>query len=78
MGILCDRMIEEMQLRNFAASTQKSYLYTITKLAQYYNRPPDQLGKEQIRSYLLYLLNELRRLAKMTQVYSPKVSHPLV
>jgi len=32
MGILRDRMIEEMQLRNFAASTQKSYLYTITKL----------------------------------------------
>jgi len=65
MGILRDRMIEEMQLRNFAASTQKSYLYTITKLAQYYNRPPDQLGKEQIRSYLLYLTTE-RKLSPNT------------
>ena len=58
MGVLRDRMIEEMQLRNFAASTQRSYLYTVTKLAQYYNQPPDQLGKEQIRSYLLYLTTE--------------------
>ena len=65
MGILRDRMIEEMQLRNFAASTQKSYLYTITKLAQYYNRPPDQLGKDQIRSYLLYLTTE-RKLSPNT------------
>ena len=65
MGILRDRMIEEMQLRNFAASTQKSYLYTITKLAQYYNQPPDQLGKEQIRSYLLYLTTE-RKLSPNT------------
>ncbi len=50
MGVLRDRMTEEMQLRNFTVATQKSYLYTVTKLAQYYKRPPDQLGKEQIRS----------------------------
>ena len=65
MGILRDRMTEEMQLRNFTVATQKSYLYTVTKLAQYYKRPPDQLGKEQIRSYLLYLITE-RKLSPNT------------
>ena len=65
MGVLRDRMTEEMQLRNFTVATQKSYLYTVTKLAQYYKRPPDQLGKEQIRSYLLYLITE-RKLSPNT------------
>jgi hypothetical protein len=27
MGALRERMIEEMKLRNFSASTQKTYLY---------------------------------------------------
>jgi len=49
MGILRVRMTEEMQLRNFTVATQKAYLYVVTKLAQYYKRPPDQLDKEQIR-----------------------------
>ena len=65
MGILRDRMTEEMQLRNFTVATQKAYLYAVTKLAQYYKRPPDQLGKEQIRSYLLYLTTE-RKLSPNT------------
>ena len=36
MGVLRDRMIREMQLRCFAASTQKSYLDAVTGLAKYY------------------------------------------
>ena len=36
MGMLRDRMIEEMKLRNFSPA-------------------PDQLDKEQIRSYLVHL-----------------------
>jgi site-specific recombinase XerD len=58
-------MLEEMNLRNFAPTTQKAYLYAVTKLAQYYKRPPDELGKEQIRSYLLYLTTE-RKLSPNT------------
>jgi integrase/recombinase XerD len=58
MGILRDRMTEEMKLRNFSPATQKSYLYAVTRLAKYYRRPPDQLDKEQIRSYLVHLTVE--------------------
>lgn len=65
MGILRDRMIEEMELRNFSPATQKSYLYAVTRLARYYRRPPDQLDKEQIRSYLLHLTVE-RKLSPNT------------
>ncbi len=65
MGILRNRMIDEMTLRNFAPTTQQAYLYSVTRLAKYYKRPPDQLDKEQIRSYLLYLINE-RKLSPNT------------
>jgi len=58
MGILRDRMIEEMKLRNFSPATQKSYLYAVTRLTQYYRKAPDQLDKEQIRSYLVHLTVE--------------------
>ena len=65
MEVLRTRMLEEMRLRNFAPTTQKAYLYAVTKLAQYYKRPPDQLDKEEIRSYLLYLTTE-RKLSPNT------------
>jgi integrase/recombinase XerD len=65
MGILRDRMIEEMKLRNFSAATQKAYLYTVTRLAKYYRRPPDQLDREEIRSFLVHLTTE-RKLSPNT------------
>jgi integrase/recombinase XerD len=46
MGALRERMIEEMKLRNFSAATQKTYVYAVTRLAKYYGKAPDQLGKE--------------------------------
>jgi integrase/recombinase XerD len=52
MGILRDRMIEAMKQRNFSPATQKSYPYAVIRLTKHYRRPPDQLDKEQIRSYL--------------------------
>jgi len=58
MGILRDRMIEEMKLRNFSAATQKSYLYAVTRLTKYYGKAPDHLDKEQIRAYLVHLTVE--------------------
>ncbi len=65
MGMLRDRMLEEMKLRNFSAATQKSYLYAVTRLAKYYRRPPDQLDKEEIRSFLVHLTTE-RKLSPNT------------
>lgn len=58
MTPLRQRMIEEMQLRGLAETTQKSYIYTIRRLAAYYNRSPDQITDEEVRSYYLYLRNE--------------------
>ncbi len=58
MGILRDRMIEEMKLRNFSAATQESYVYAVSRLARYHNKSPDQLSKQDIRAFLVHLTME--------------------
>ena len=55
MGILRDRMIEEMKLRNFSPATQESYVYAVSRLAKYHHQSPDQLTKEDIRAFLVHL-----------------------
>jgi len=58
MGILRDRMIEEMKLRNFSPATQESYVYAVSRLARYHKKSPDQLGRENIRAFLVHLATE--------------------
>ena len=58
MGILRDRMIEEMKLRNFSPATQESYVYAVSRLAKYPHKSPDQLTKEDIRAFLVHLTIE--------------------
>jgi Phage integrase, N-terminal SAM-like domain len=47
MGVLRDRMIETMKLRNFSPATRQSYFYAVSRLAKYHNKSPDQLSKER-------------------------------
>ena len=58
MGILRERMIEEMKLRNFSTATQESYVYAVSRLARYHHKSPDQLSKEDIRAFLVHLTME--------------------
>jgi integrase/recombinase XerD len=55
MGALRTKMIEEMQLRNFALRTQQSYLAAMVGLGKYSRQSPDQLTQDEIRAYLLHL-----------------------
>jgi integrase/recombinase XerD len=58
MTSLRQRMIEDMQVRNLAVNTQKSYVQQISLFARHFNRSPEQLGPEDIRAYQVYLTNE--------------------
>jgi len=51
-------MLEELQRRNYSQTTVNSYLKIVEEFARYFHRPPDQLGKEQIRAYQVHLLKE--------------------
>ena len=58
MTPLRKRMTEDMQVRNLALNTQESYLYQISSFARYFNKSPELLGPEDIRTYQVYLTNE--------------------
>ena len=49
------RMIDEMQRREYADKTIKEYSQTLVRLGQYYSCCPSQLTLEQVREYQLHL-----------------------
>jgi len=58
MTQLRQRMLEELQRRNYSAGTIRLYLLHVAAFAQHFHRPPDQLGAEEIRRYQLFLIQE--------------------
>lgn len=52
------QMIEEMQLRGYAQSTIDGYVHVVAQLARHYHRSPDQLEEDEVRRYLLHLLDK--------------------
>jgi integrase/recombinase XerD len=52
------KMIKAMELRNLAKETQQGYLSAVKGIAQHYHQSPDNLTKDEIEDYLLYLKNE--------------------
>ncbi len=60
MTALRQRMIEDMQLRKLATTTQRSYLHYVTDFAKYYRISPERLDLEAVRQYMLVLVNEAK------------------
>ena len=52
--------LDELVRRNYSETTTRSYIHTIEDYARYFNRPPDQLGPEQIREYVAHLFRDLK------------------
>ena len=60
MTSLRKRMLEDLRIRNYAPTTVECYIRSVSEFAKHFNKPPDQLGPEEIRSWQLFLLNEKR------------------
>lgn len=58
MTSLRQRMTEDMQVRNLSLNTQSCYVQQVSLFARYFDKPPEQLGPEEIRAYQVYLTNE--------------------
>ena len=58
-------MTEDMKIRGLRPSTQDRYLHAVKALAEYYNRSPEHITEEQVRKYLLYMI-ETKGYAKST------------
>ena len=62
MTKLRQRMLEELQRRNYSPATIRLYLHAVEDFARYFGKSPDKLEQEQMRQYQLHLLQE-RKLA---------------
>ena len=58
MTSLRRRMIEDMQVRNLSSQTKATYVQQVSLFARHFNKSPEVLGPEEIRSYQVYLTNE--------------------
>src|SRR4030095_13009058 len=58
MTPLRQRMLEDMQLRNYSEHTIRAYLHYVADFARHFRISPEHLGPEQVRTYQLFLVQE--------------------
>ena len=58
MTPLRQRMIEDLKLRNLAPRTIESYVSRVAAFARHFGRSPEDLGRDEVRSYLIHLVQE--------------------
>ena len=65
------QMEMNMDLENFAVNTKRNYLSHVSRFAQHFERALEDMGEEEIRTYLHHLIAE-RRLSQayVSQTYS--------
>jgi len=60
MTPLRQRMSDDMQVRNLAPHTQRSYLQQVSQFARHFGKSPELLGPDDIRAYQLHLTRDQR------------------
>jgi len=68
MDTLREKMLAELQLRGITPRTQTAYLREVAKLENYFNRSPEELGEEEVKEYLVHMLED-RGLSSGTYKY---------
>jgi integrase/recombinase XerD len=69
---LRQRMLEELQRRNYSPSTSRGYILAVKQFAEYFNVSPEQLGAEDVRRFQLHLLNEKKLAPGTVEMRSPR------
>ena len=64
------RMIDDMTMRGFTASTQRGYLASVVDFTKFLGRSPDQAGAEDLRRYQLRMRSRGASAATMNAAVS--------
>jgi integrase/recombinase XerD len=57
---LRQRMLEDLEIRNYSPTTIRIYVHVIAEFAKHFGKSPDQLGAEDVRCHQLLLIKEKR------------------
>ena len=58
MTPLRERLIADLQIRNYSPRTVEAYTYHVACFAKHFGRSPDRLGPEEVRQYQVFLVQE--------------------
>jgi integrase/recombinase XerD len=58
MGKLHDQMREDLLLKAYSPNTMRSYLRCARHFAKHYMRSPEEMGDQEVRDFLLYLVRD--------------------
>lgn len=65
MDALREQMSKDLQLKGITLGTQKKYLREVSMMANYFDKPLEELGEEEVKDYLIHML-ETRKLSRGT------------
>jgi integrase/recombinase XerD len=68
MTALRQRLIEDLQVRNYSPRTVEAYVAAVAKLAKHFMRSPDQLTAEEVRAFQVDLLAKKPSWSQFNQV----------
>ncbi len=58
MTELRQKLIKEIRLRGYTASTERAYLAAVKGLVRHYGKSPEQITRDEIERYLLHIRDE--------------------
>src|SRR5215203_2510738 len=68
MTALRQRLIEDMRIRNYSPRTVEAYVNAVAKFAKHFQKAPDQLGKEDVRTFQVHLLTAKTSWSQFNQI----------
>src|SRR5215831_12568520 len=58
MSALRQKMIEDLQIRNYSPHTIEAYVRSVANFAKHFGKSPDLLTPENVREYQLFLIQQ--------------------
>ena len=58
MTPLRQRMLDELQRRNYTPDTIRGYIHAIKDFAEYFGKSPELMGADEVREFQLYMIRE--------------------
>jgi integrase/recombinase XerD len=55
---LRQRMLEELQRRNYTPDTIRGYMHAVEEFANYFQKSPELMGADEVREFQLYMMRE--------------------